>query len=96
MDVCADSASYPHFCFAAQQSAQHAGEERDRNDCGYRSRRECDERRQEPNPYGEISQLIHPVAWSMMSAVNGRPPLGVMLYERPQWPTITRAGAGSE
>ena len=38
----------------------------------------------------------HPLAWSTTRAVNGSPFFGVTLNERPQWPTITSAGAGCE
>ena len=63
-------------------------EEKDGDDDGRHSRTECDDRRQQPE--GDVA---HPEARSPRTTVNGVPCGGRISKRRPQWPTITSAGA---
>src|SRR5262249_3894493 len=66
-----------------------AEEERDDHDrCGAGS--ECGEREEEPD---KRLALAHPFALSTRRTVNGFCPGGSTWNDRPQWPTMTRAGA---
>src|SRR5215510_2684885 len=66
-----------------------AEEERDDHDrCGAGS--ECGEREEEPD---KRLALAHPFALSTRSTVNGFCPGGSTWNDRPQWPTMTSAGA---
>ena len=66
-----------------------APQELDRNDERRRAGSEGDE-------CGEEAKAnVHPVAWSTKRTLNGVPPAGVTVNDRPQWPTMTSAGAAA-